>query len=190
MTSLLLRRIHMYLALFLAPWVLMYAVSTAVMNHRKWFGEPAPYRVVEEKKLEVVLPEGSAKEQGALLLASLGMEGAYSAQKRDGVLVVQRQRLAVPVRVSFDARSSVVKVEEQEFQANAWLERLHRRRGYQQEYAADLIWAVFVDVTIAAILFWAISGLWMWWEMRVTRALGGLALAGGLALFAFYLAVL
>ena len=28
---------HMYLALFLFPWLLMYALSTAVMNHRALF---------------------------------------------------------------------------------------------------------------------------------------------------------
>ena len=31
------RRTHMYLALFLFPWVLMYALSTLVMNHRAVF---------------------------------------------------------------------------------------------------------------------------------------------------------
>lgn len=195
MFSRLLRRTHMYLALFLAPWVLMYAVSTATMNHRKWFeghyGEgPAPYRTLFERKMEVVLPEGAAKAQGAVLLASLGLEGAFTAQRRGEVLVVQRQQMASPLRVSFDAASSMVKVEEQEFRANGWLERMHRRRGYQQQFAADLIWAVLVDTTIAAMLFWALSGLWMWWEMKATRALGGLALAAGAALFAFYLAVL
>src|SRR4026209_2140712 len=33
--SRLLRRIHMYAGLFLAPWMLMYALSTLVMTHRE-----------------------------------------------------------------------------------------------------------------------------------------------------------
>jgi len=37
---------------------------------------------------------------------------------------------------------------------------------------------------------WALSGLWMWWEMKVTRALGALAFLGGVGLFAVYLIVL
>jgi hypothetical protein len=32
----LVRRVHMYLGLFLAPWMFMYAVSTLVMNHREF----------------------------------------------------------------------------------------------------------------------------------------------------------
>ena len=43
---------------------------------------------------------------------------------------------------------------------------------------------------VAGVIFWALSGLWMWWELKVTRRLGALALAGGVALFAFFLAVL
>ena len=35
--SLIIRRIHLYLALFLTPWMLMYAISTVVMNHRGFF---------------------------------------------------------------------------------------------------------------------------------------------------------
>ena len=43
---------------------------------------------------------------------------------------------------------------------------------------------------IAAMVFWALSGLWMWWEMKATRRLGLLALLGGAAVFAFYLTAL
>jgi len=35
------RRIHMYLALFLAPWVLMYALSTMAMNGNEGVGAEA-----------------------------------------------------------------------------------------------------------------------------------------------------
>ena len=38
MFSKVIRRTHMYVALFLAPWVLMYALSTMVMNHRCRYG--------------------------------------------------------------------------------------------------------------------------------------------------------
>ena len=45
MFSLLLRRAHMYLALFLFPWMLMYALSTLAMNHRM----PRPTSFVAER---------------------------------------------------------------------------------------------------------------------------------------------
>ena len=47
-----------------------------------------------------------------------------------------------------------------------------------------------MDVVIVAMVIWVLSGLWMWWEMKVTRALGAAAALGGAGLFAFYLLTL
>jgi hypothetical protein len=70
------------------------------------------------------------------------------------------------------------------------LERFHRRRGYATGYALDTVWAVTVDVAIGAMMFWVLSGLWMWWEMKVTRPLGALAFVGGAGLFVLFLATI
>jgi hypothetical protein len=198
MVSRILRRTHLYLGLFLAPWMLMYALSTAAMNHRGWFaarqGEGAPPFAVERTlKFEGALPEGGdARAAAAVLLAWLGLEGAHSAQWRakEGVLVIQRMSLREPRRVTFNPADGKVVVEKQQFRANAFLERFHRRRGYAQETLVDDAWAFSVDLVIGAMLFWALSGLWLWWEMRTTRAWGALAAAGGAAVFAVYLMVL
>ena len=197
MFSKVLRRSHMYAALFLTPWILMYAISTMAMNHREWFkrayGEAPPAFTAErETRFEGVLPDGDAKARGAVLLASLGMEGAFNTQTRkaDGALIVNRANTVTPRRITYTPGDGRVLVEKQEFRANAFLERMHRRRGYQQPFLADTLWAACVDLTIAAMLFWALSGLWMWWEMKATRNWGALAALSGAALFAFYLAVL
>ena len=47
-----------------------------------------------------------------------------------------------------------------------------------------------VDVAIGAMMFWVLSGLWMWWEMKVTRRLGLVALLGGASLFTLYVLLL
>tara|TARA_B100000953_G_scaffold191804_1_gene157889 strand:- start:455 stop:664 length:210 start_codon:yes stop_codon:yes gene_type:complete len=49
--SRLIRRTHMNLALFLRPWVLVYALSSIIFNHFKFFsgGKPlAPFEQVAE----------------------------------------------------------------------------------------------------------------------------------------------
>jgi hypothetical protein len=38
-----------------------------------------------------------------------------------------------------------------------------------------------------AVVLWVFSGIWMSWEMKGTRRWGALALAGGIALFGFFL---
>lgn len=198
MLSRLLRRTHMYLALALAPWILLYALSTMAMNHRAWFrsgppGAPPPWQVERTTAFAGVLPEGNDPQSAAaVLLASLGLEGAFSVNRKaaDGTLVIQRQDLLHPRRITYTPAGGKLVVEALPFRGAAFLERFHRRRGYQHDYWADDIWAFGVDAVIVALLFWVFSGVWLWWEMKVARRLGALALGGGAALFACYLAVL
>lgn len=197
MFSKVLRRTHMYLALFLTPWILMYALSTLVMNHReafkKAYGEaPPPYATLRETRFDGVLPETeNHRAQAAVLLESLGLDGAFLAQQRPGgPLVIQRLAAVSPLRITYTPSDHRVLIEQQQFRPNAFLERMHRRRGLAQPFLTDTLWSLSVDLTIAAMLFWALSGLWLWWEMRATRNWGVLAAASGAALFAFYLAVL
>jgi hypothetical protein len=188
----------MYLALALAPWILLYALSTLVMNHRAWFrsgppGTPPPWQVERTTAFAGVLPEGGdPKPAAAVLLASLGLDGAHSVTRRaaDGALVIQRQDLLHPRRITYTPADGRLVVEALPQSNAAFLERFHRRRGYQQNYWADDIWAFGVDAVIAALLFWMLSGVWLWWEIKPARRLGLLACAGGAALFAFYLVVL
>lgn len=195
--SKLLRRIHMYVALFLGPWVLMYAASTFVMNHREMFRgrKQPPPQFVKERELtyDGSFPDGaSPKEIGRQMLASLDMEGAFQANRRqrDGAIVVTRMDLRRPVRLTYLPESKQVTIERQPWETQAFLERFHRRRGYQQPFVTDLVWGFSVDLFIVAVLFWAGSGLWLWWEMKVTRPAGALLLLSGCALFVFFLAVL
>jgi len=181
----------MYLALSLAPWMLMYALSTMAMNHRSSF---AANPIVWEKESEQIyggtFPPGAASRVVAeQILIDLGMEGAFNVAgpSPDGRLTIMRQDLVTPRRIVFSAASGQLVVERQAFRTNVFLERFHRRRGYQQPYALDDIWAFTVDLVILAMVFWVASGLWMWWEMRVTRAWGALFAIVGAGLFAFFL---
>lgn len=197
MLSKILRRTHMYIALFLFPWMAMYALSTIVMNHRdifiaKYGRGPAP--LVKERELTYdgsFPPDAEPKIIARQILASLDLDGAHGANRRkDGAIVINRQDLVSPRRIIYTPSDNKLVIEKMQYRTNAFLERFHRRRGYSTGYALDTIWAISVDLVIVAMVFWALSGVWLWWEMKVTRALGLLALAGGAGLFALYLAVL
>jgi hypothetical protein len=183
--SKLVRRTHMYLALFLAPWILGYAVSTVAMNHQ-WTGGPPSFIPEREQAYATRFAPGTPPlEMGRQILADLGLEGAYGVQgsAEAGRLVINRQDLVTPRRIVFTPADQRLVVERAEFQSGGLLNRFHRRRGYQQPYAADRLMAASVDAVIVAMVFWGLSGLWMWWEMRATRWWGLASMAAGLALF-------
>jgi hypothetical protein len=194
MFSKLVRRSHLYLALFLAPWVLMYALSTLVMNHRAHFVEkygrgPAPWVKERELAYQGTLPDqASPRDAARQILDSVDLDGAHNVNRRpDGTLVITRQDLLTPRRVTYTPGTRQLLIERAESRPNALLERFHRRRGYNTGYLLDTVWAVSVDVVIAALIFWAVSGLWMWWEMNATRLVGAVGALAGVALFATYL---
>ena len=190
--SKLVRRTHMYLALFLFPWMLGYAISTFAINHR-WTGGPPAYVLEREQAYETRFPpETPPREIARQILVDLNLEGAHNIQGTgaDGQLTINRLDLVTPRRVVYTAADRKLVIERVEFHSGALLSRFHRRRGYQQAYAPDRLMAVSVDAVIVALVFWAISGLWMWWEMRATRVWGFASMVGGVAIFVLLVSVL
>ena len=190
------RRAHMYLALFLAPWMLMYALSTFAMANREFvqvfYETKTPALTIErETDYPRTFPAGATPDRmGQQILEDLDLDGAHRVSGgTDGKpLEIERQQPLSPRRITYNPATRRLLVQREEFRGPAFLERMHTRRGYQHPYALADSWAFSVDATACAIVFWALSGLWMWWELRPTRLFGGLCFALGIVLFATFLA--
>jgi hypothetical protein len=195
MFSKIVRQCHMYVALFLAPWLLMYALSTIVMNHRAAFKEHYGGSLVQwdKEKQEAAAfrfsPGAPPQFMAEQILQHLHLPGNFNANlSKDGKkLTINRTDPITPRRITYMTAESRLLVERQQFRAEPFLESLHRRRGFQSSVLIDDLWGLTVDLAIAGMLFWVLSGLWMWWEMRVTRRLGAAFALGGLSIFCLYL---
>jgi len=192
------RRVHMYLGLFLAPWMLMYALSTMVMNHREFvtsFHATKTPVLTTERELDYSrsFPDGTTpQEMGRQILEDIGLAGAHrvSGGKDGKPLVIERQQTLALRRITLDPKTAKLAIQREEFRSATFLERMHRRRGYQHAYALEDTWAFTVDLTVLTIIFWALSGIWIWWELRPTRVWGFVAGGLGLLLFAVFLVLL
>jgi hypothetical protein len=67
--------------------------------------------------------------------------------------------------------------EQSEMSARSFLLRLHLSRGYPGEVTTRWLWAVGVDAMALVLCFWGLSGLFMWWQIKVTRKAGLVVLA-------------
>jgi hypothetical protein len=195
--STLIRRTHLLTALFLTPWIVMYALSTLVMHHRELFTgherRVAPeYDAVHDSTYELDEAADKSAELAAIrILSHLGLSGAHTVRgDPSGTLTIQRDRPIGSYRVTWDATSNQLRVERQRFGLAFFLEMLHRRSGFRQNYLANTLWALSVDAVIVAIVLWAATGIWMWAGMPRTRMLGSVCLMGGSTLFCFLLFVL
>jgi hypothetical protein len=195
--SKLVRRTHLFLALFLTPWVLMYALSTIAMHHRVLFtGEhnrvDPGYEVIRDGPYTPSATPTDEREAARLILRELDMEGAFTVNGslEQGTLTIRRDRPIRSYRITYGAQPGRLRVERQRFDMAYFLEMLHRRRGYDQPFLKNDLWGLVVDGVIVSILLWAATGLWMWWEMVRTRRLGALFLGAGAVLFILFLLVL
>src|SRR5262249_7189652 len=128
--SKLIRRIHMFTGLFLAPWMLMYALSTLVMTHREFVDSFYPSEnpaTVNERELNYTRPfspEASREEVSRQILLDLGLEGRHwLSGGRDGQpLVINRQIARALRRITFDPATQKLLIQRQEFRASTFLE--------------------------------------------------------------------
>ncbi len=199
MFSKILRRTHMYLGLFFMPWMLMYALSTMAMNHRQFFlqkygGEMVRWDKEQEQSYPGSIPSDmEVRAAGLQILTHLRLnDGAYSARKSpDGqTITIFRDDPVVPRRITYTHLGQSLLVEKQVFRMPAFLERMHRRRGFQSGFLLTDTWGLMVDLAIAAMILWVLTGLWMWWELKTTRSLGAVFFAIGAGLFAFFIVLI
>lgn len=67
------------------------------------------------------------------------------------------------------------------------LTRLHKIHNYPEQMSARWIWTLVADATGLTMVFWGLSGVVMWWQMKPTRliGIGSLCLAGLVAAYVF-----
>lgn len=194
--SKLIRRTHMYLALFLTPWMLVYALSGLVLNHgqavRALYGAAwGQFEQVEERPYTATFSEGADNRMiGAQILEHLGLTGTFNVQGAPNQprLVITRNAAFAAHRVTYFRAEHRLLVEKQAFSAPVFVNRAHFRHGYEQPFLASKIWAVVVDLAAVGMLFWVLSGLWIWWEIKPARLPGAACALVGVAMFGVLLA--
>ncbi len=59
-----------------------------------------------------------------------------------------------------------------ELSTRRFLTRLHLAHGFPGSTNAKWFWAVVVDAMAFVMVFWGVSGVFMWWQLKATRKLG------------------
>ena len=60
----------------------------------------------------------------------------------------------------------------EELSTRRFLTRLHLASGYPGSTNTKWFWAVLVDAMAVVLVFWGISGVFMWWQVKATRTFG------------------
>lgn len=180
------RNVHLLLASFALPFLLMYAVSSVQMSHTTWFTmTPA----VHQREVPLTAGRTNGRDVARELL---GREPALRAEiveirdRPDGIDV----RLAIPGtvhEVRYDRATGAARVRTSVAGFMGMLNRLHHAAGVRHEMALMNVWGWAIGVVSAATLLIGATGLYMWFARRRERMAGVVLLALNLAVVAILL---
>ncbi|MEW5979215.1 MAG: hypothetical protein AB1898_25755 [Acidobacteriota bacterium] len=192
--NLLVRRTHLYLAMFLLPWFLVYGVSSLPFSHGQFFkgfyddGTPDwTVRIDRPYELEIP-PQDDLRSLGAQVLQDNGLEGAFGAYRsKPQQLDIYTFSFWKATRITYFVDQKRLLVEDQRFRWDHFLTGMHARGGFEQESLLHDAWGVVVDLVCLSILTWVATGIYMWWKIPHTRWWGYLALGSGIVSYAMFL---
>jgi hypothetical protein len=186
------RRAHLYMGLFLLPWVVMFGVSSIPLNHAT-SQTPVTWTQVAEHRFKAPLPAPGAnlRPLGRDMMNAAGVSGGYFVNRANPRQVnVNHPHFITPVRIIYYADRGTLTVEHRDFSPRQFLTGLHFRGGYDMGGFWDSVWALLVDVVSVGLILWILTGIYMWWNLPSTRAWGWLALGLGAVSFAVIIATL
>jgi hypothetical protein len=198
------RNLHLYIGLFLSPFVLLFAVSAVLVNH-PWI-PLGPTRDLPARSALVAVPHGieaagavERVQRSRQVLREIGMSGeigpvTISSRERRVSIPVSRPGWESSVNVNLE--TGVASIEERKTGFWDALVYLHKMPGphlasIRRNSPGLRSWAVLSDATVWLLLFLTLSGIYLWVVVRSERLPGGIfALSGAATLVGIVYALL
>ncbi len=189
------RDLHLYLGLFISPFVLLFAITVFFLVHG-W--APAAKRLPETRAVRLALPEGVEKLAGRAQiealrppLAAAGITGEFGF-----VQVIPREHRLV-FTVTVPGRQTAVDADLVSHNATVtrrttgfWdaLIALHMFPGQhlaaiRMNWPYMRVWRWLADATVYLVLFVSASGIYLWTVLQAERRVGLALLAAGAITF-------
>jgi hypothetical protein len=192
----LVRDLHLYLGLFISPFVLVFSVSVFYFVHYR-----TPTLPPEASRPRIVsslnLPADLSKLSGRPLVDALKpiLENMNVPGEIGFIQRVQEETLIIPVSIPGRATTVSLNVARREAsivtretgRADA-LMTLHKSPGghgqsIRMNWFPMKVWQWFADATVYLTLFITVSGIYLWYALRAERRIGFILLFAGTVTF-------
>lgn len=185
------RDLHLYVGLFLSPFVLVFALSVVFLNHT-WLPWGMDAGKGETRQVAVTLPdEPDNLELARRIQRQIGVPGEIDFINRN----LKRQRLSFPITspgrtttVRVDLASGVAELEQRETGVWDAMVYLHKMPGphnvsVRGNWVMTRIWGWLADATVYLLLFVTASGVYLWMVLKAERRAGLIFLGAGVLSF-------
>ncbi len=173
------RRLHLIAGLVLLIWVAMYFATGWVMIHEPWFPR-GPHKNTTNAPLSIGGPVATAEFVKQLEDAH-GIHGQRRAPKplAKGAWQFSWVRPGENAEAVVTVDLKEVSITRTHFDPAGWAHGLHRLHGYRGGWPY-WIWAAFMDLASAAMILFALSGVYLWWKITPNKLPGMLCLGAGI----------
>ena len=173
----LIRKVHLYTAMILLTFVVMYFVSGYVLIHRDLMPEGKTDKATVRLPLsttQVASPNGLS----GFLQEKLGIRGkpAPPRQLEDGRVRFDYFRPGDYSRVTVSAEGDSVVHLHERYGARQTLIGMHRMHNYGGSIPY-LLWVLSYDLASLALILFGLTGVYMWYKHTQNRKLGWILLA-------------
>lgn len=181
---LIVRRLHLYLGLFLLPWVVLFGLTSYPFSHPAQI-QPG-WSVRQDRSYTLDMPAGAGlRAIGERIHRDAGFSGGfYVNQPGPERINVQHPDFLRPTRITYFVDEHRLLAEQRAFIWRQSLTSMHAHAGYALGGFWNILWAVVIDILCVALVLWIGTGLIMWWMLPGSRGWGWVAMAAGAGCFA------
>lgn len=189
------RDLHLYLGLFVSPFVVVFAVSVLFLNHAKVnTGAVDSVRTFDGILIPAALERAQGREAVDLarqILDQVGVTGEigfvrYRRAEQRLMIPVSKPGLETILDVDISKRTAVVSQRRTGIMES--MAYLHKSPGphnanLRGNWFWTRAWQWMADGTIYLVLFISATGLYLWFTIKAERRIGLVLLGGGAASF-------
>jgi hypothetical protein len=183
------RTIHLILASFSLPFLIMYGVSAVQMAHGSWF-QMKPTVQSSHVRIAPGLDDGREVARQVTSVAPHVKGELANVKSTAGGLTL---RLVVPGtvhEVQYQRTSGEVALQTSVASMFGMLNRLHHAVGLRHETRTLNLWGIAVAVVSAALILLGATGIYMWFIRRSERRSGIILIALNVVVVVWMLAVM
>lgn len=187
----LVRKLHLYFGLFISPFVLIFSISVLVFNHAGFLNHADPVKVLPaiRTKLDAIPYDTFDLGTARAIIRKLNISGEVDfIHKNDEEFSfpVNKPGLRTHIKVNRQNDSVlIIRQEEGSLRGMAYLHAMPGQHNVKVRGNSGFIkiWRGLADVVVYLLLFLTVSGIFLWYFLKVERRVGYFAMAFGVLLF-------
>lgn len=185
------RSVHLYIGLFLSPFILIFCVSVLALNHSGWLNKKNPvlHQPVIKTRIKQFPHDTSELNTAKSIISELRIDGEIDFIFKKGnhfAFPVTKPGLKLLIDVDTLTKDLTInRTVEGTFRATNYL---HKMPGPHNENIRGnssflKLWRVLADTVVYLLLFLSASGVFLWYFLKVERKLGIVVIVLGAVTF-------